>query len=479
MKKILCMIIVLIMLAGALISCKGNTNTPAGSDNTPAPDQSQNDVTESEGSEAPEKEIEIKDFSIGGQRRDYNMLVHSGRKHFMDSESLSSDRVEKATYERNSFIEENFGVNFKMQTTPGDKSADWVPLLSTSGSDLDLVVPDYWWQLERLGLLVNLQERPELDFSDSWWYKGWNDIMTVNGKQYSAVGDLNLDVWENLDMMFFNTTMEDAIGADIHKLVYDEKWTIEEMMTLGKKVAVGLDTVATDDDIHGVYYNYHSYGAQMFSAGLKLIDIKDNRIDVIAQSRAKNINIFEACRDLKNDEATYFKGGLTGNGADGNSLFKSGKIMFYGNALKVLKTLDTNELGIAVMPKYDVEDDYSTTGYGLCSSAIPLVVEDPNFSATVLNALNYYSGDTVVSEYYDVVLKLRSAPDEDSKAMIDLARDTMYYDLAWVMDDGTDGLALYHAFEVATNSATGQVQLDSVMPSVTSKIASLIDYYNK
>ena len=473
------MTVVLLMLAGALVSCKGNTNTPDNSENTPNPDQSQGDVIDSGSTEEPKEEIEIKDFSMGGTKRDYNMLVMSQRTHFMLSDGSTADRVEKATYERNAFISENFGVNFKMETTKGDKSEDWVTRLSTSGSDLDLAIPDYWWQIERLGLLINLQERPELDFNDSWWYKGWNDIMTVNGKQYSAVGDLNLDVWENLDMMFFNTSMEDAQHVDIHQLVKDGKWTIEEMMKIGKNAAAGLDTAATDDDVYGVYYNYHSYAAQMFSAGLKLIDIKDNRIDVIAQSRAVNLTIFETLRDLKQADETYFIVGTTGTGADGNKMFVNGKIMFYANALKVLQTLEADNFGIAVMPKCEGEENYVTTGYGLCSSGIPKVAEDPNFSATILNALNYYSGDTVVSEYYDVVLKLKSAPDPDSKAMIDIARDTMYYDLAWVMDDGVNGLQIFDAFEDGTNSKTGQVQLDTVMSQANTKIAALIDYYNK
>lgn len=439
-------------------------------------DSDDSDVEETE----DEKEIEIKDFSIGGVKRDYNMLVMSQRTHFMISEGASADRVEKATFERNSLISQNFGVNFKMDTTKGDKAEDWVNMLSTSGSDLDLAAPDYWWQLERLGLFINLQDRPELDFSNSWWYAGWNNIMTVNGKQYSCVGDLNLDVWENLEMMFFNADMEAAQNADIHKMVRDGSWTVEAMKTMGKKASIGLDTNATDDDVYGVYYNYHSYAAQMFSAGLKLIDIKDNRIDVIAQSRIENLSIFEECRDLKNDAATYFTLVGTGNGDHGNAMFENGKMMFYGSALKVLKYLDGGfNFGIAVMPKCEGQENYVTTGYGLCSSAIPKVAEDPNFSATILNALNYYSGDTVVSEYYEVVLKLKSAPDVDSKEMIDIARDTMYYDLAWVMDDGANGLMIFDAFEDATNKSEGQVQLDAVMSQANIKIAELIDYYNK
>ena len=470
------MALVLLMLTGTLLACKDSTKDPDTSESKS--EQSQPDVSDSGSSDEPEKEIEIKDFSINGQKRDYNMLVKGGREHFMDADTVSADRIAKATYTRNSFIEDNFGVSINMTVLTGDDTSQWTTILSAASGDYEIVCPDYWWQFERLGYFVNLQEREELDFTDDWWYSGWNDIMTVGGKQYSAVGDLNLDVWENLEMMFFNTAMEDAIGADIHQLVYNKEWTIDKMMTLGKQASAGLDTESTDDDVYGVWYNYHSFSAQLFSAGLQLIDVSDNRIDVVAQSRAVNIDITDACRALKHDDATYYDKNLTGDGSIGNRLFSTGKVMFYGTALKALKTLKMEGFGVVVMPKYDKDYEHVTTGYGLASTAIPLIAEDYGFSATILNALNYYSGD-VVSEYYDVVLKTKEAPDPDSSAMIDLARDSMHYDLAWVMDDGSNGLGLYAAFEESTVEKTGQVQIDTVMTSVTTKIAELIAYYER
>ena len=83
-------------------------------------------------------------------------------------------------------------------------------------------------------------------FPKSLGYCGVGRVMQVGSSVTNvAVGDLNLDVWENLDMMFFNTTMEDAQHVDIHQLVKDGDWTIEEMMKIGKNAAVGLDTAAT------------------------------------------------------------------------------------------------------------------------------------------------------------------------------------------------------------------------------------------
>ncbi len=56
-------------------------------------------------------------------------------------------------------------------------------------------------------------------------------------------------------------------------------------------------------------------------------------------------------------------------------------------------------------------------------AAIPVVVKDADMSGIVLEALNSETFRSVVPVYYNILLKRKLSRDDDSAAMIDLARE--------------------------------------------------------
>lgn len=481
MKKTLCALLCLVMLLGVLVSCKGN-KTPENDGSQSSNNQSSGDVVDGPGSdtetETTRKEIELEDFSQGGVARDFTMYVRGGRYHYLWVEKDSTDKVKSGAYKRNQRIQEDFGVTLKIKECDGNtKTDDWVAALSTGGN-YDLAVPDYWWLLEQQGLFLNLYAREELAFDQDYWYSQWNDNVTINNKLYTVAGDASLEVLENIEIVFFNRDMINTLGMDMYKIVDDRQWTIDKMMEIGKN----FTDPATES--YGAIYDEHSMRSQLFSAGLKLTDIKENgTIELIAQSRALNIDIQAKVKELIHDETTNYMDSTARSYIESKAKFlKEQKAAFYATCMYVGTTVKNTGVnyGVIPMPMYEKDGEYISTSYGVSTFAIPKTASDYHFSAVILDALNYYSWNTVVTNFFDTTMKAQIADSPDDARMMDIARDSLYFDFAWMLDAGGT-MNVFGAFHKATESKTVEIssQLTDAMQTSIAGLADIIAFYNQ
>ncbi len=481
MKKILCATLCLVLLLGALVSCNVGSKDP---ENSETQGNNSNDdvvetVTDTE-TETTRKEIELEDFSQGGVARDFTMYVRGGRYHYLWVEKDSTDKVESGAYKRNQKVQKDFGINIKIKACNGDtKTDDWVAALST-GSNYDLGVPDYWWLLEQQGLFLNLYAREELAFNQDYWYSQWNDNVTINNKLYTVAGDASLEVLENIEIVFFNVDMIDTLGVNMYELVDEKKWTIDKMMELGKHFT------DANTQSYGAIYDVHSLRSQLFSAGLRLTEIKENgTIELIAQSRAINLDIQAKVKELIHDETTkYYGGGSTARNdmAGKAKMLKDQKAAFYATCMyagKDVKNTGVN-YGVIPMPMYEEGGEYISTSYGVSTFAIPKTASDYHFSAVVLDALNYYSWNTVVTNFFDTAMKAQIADSPDDARMMDIARDSLYFDFAWMLDQGGT-MNVFAAYQSATSDPTKELssQLTTAMQTSITGLANIIAFYNQ
>ena len=481
MKKTLCALLCLVLLLGVLVSCnKGNT-TPDESESQSVSDVVEstpdNDETESE---TTRKEIEIEDFSQGGVARDFTMYVRGNRYKYLYAEKDSTDKVESGAYRRNQLVQEKFGVKIAIKACNGDtKTDDWVTALSVSNG-YDLAVPDYWWLLEQQGLFLNLYARDELAFNQDYWYSNWNDNVTVNGKLYTVAGDASLEVLENIGIVFFNKDMTESINLDMYKIVDDKEWTIDKMME------IGLNFTDANAGTYGAIYDIHSLRSQLFSAGLRLTEIKDNgTIDLIAQSRAINLDIQSKVKEVIHDETTYFYGsGSTARNKvpEKAQMLNDRRAAFFVSCMyngTTVKNTGVN-YGVIPYPMYEEDGEYISTSYGVSVFAIPKTANDYHFSSVILDALNYYSWNTVVTNFYDTTMKAQVADSANDARMMDIARDSLYFDFAWMLDEGGT-MNVFSAFQKATSNKETELSstLATAMETSIMGLADIIAFYNQ
>ena len=472
MKRIICLLLCLCFLTAGLTAC-AKTGDSSKNTGTEKPNDSGN-PTESGTDESPDVPEIVSFKDENGVPADYNIMVRAARYEYLwwDDEN-TSDTLQKSVWSRNVGIEEKYGVLLGI-TEMTDTAAAFATQLAGATGAFDLVCFDYYWKLEQQGYFYDLATMDGIDLTQSYWYHGWNNNTTINGVAYTAVGDASLEVLQNIEVMFFNRTMATGHDLDLYGLVDDNQWTVDKLMEVNASVAQNLDDANAQNQIYGALYDRHSFRAALFAAGLKLTEMAENGAVQIIADRQTNYDIADKISALIHSKEVNF--------ADINcrvrdwSLFKNGQALFFATALfrgNELRTANlTFDYGIVVAPKFTEEDKYISTNYGASVFGIPLDCRDARMSALILSALNYYSTDSVVTTYYDQVLRQRVGENPENARMIDLARENVYVDFAFIYEFGGLLSAFYTAVR-DNKSSSGEVAsvLDSAQPALDELIA--------
>ena len=469
------------MLLG-LVSCQNPSKVP--SKTTPPTEESDH------GNSEPEKPIlEAEDLgNADGSPRDFTILARKGRYSYLYSEQDSSDRVESAAYKRNQKINDMFNVEIKLIPATEDKAAWWSNAVVSSSGQYDLIVPDYWWKIEQSGALENIMELNEINTSDSWWYSGWNNNATVCNKLYTIVGDAALETLENIEVVFFNKSRAAALDVDLYSIVNNGDWTMDEMLRYSKMAASNLDGAnESAPKVYGALYDAHSAGAQVMASGIRLVQMNDDGIPELIANTQTNVNISDKIRAMIADESVFYIQKTARASANTNpGTFKDGNALFFCSSLYLGKNLKTSNLpfqyGIIPQPIYEKTQDYVSTIYGVSFFGIPKSVKNLHASAVILNAMNYLSNpknemgeDALTYQYFETVVMSQIALAPDDAAMLELIRNSLYVDFAFMYDKN---LSVYSCFtQSATNNKSVITLLEEIEKALPENLADLIKIY--
>ena len=128
--------------------------------------------------------------------------------------------------------------------------------------------------------------------------------------------------------------------------------------------------------------------------------------------------------------------------------FRNGQAMFIDGGLgsaSGYRSMD-DDFGVLPYPKFDENDDYHTTFNAVADlGIIPITVSDAERTGAVTEALCAYGSMYVVPAFYDVNLKTKTARDDESEAMMDIIREGLVYDIAYLAGSvyGDGGNAIY------------------------------------
>ena len=98
-------------------------------------------------------------------------------------------------------------------------------------------------------------------------------------------------------------------------------------------------------------------------------------------------------------------------------------------------------------------------------------------SAVILDVMNRRSTDTIVSTFYDDVLKRKVAEDPVDARMIDLARDVLYLDFGFVCESDN-----FDIFRRVQSQVTKNQSLSTVIAEIATiarnQLDSIIEVYH-
>jgi len=420
-----------ILLLSMLVACAQN-GTPE--ETTEAPAVATTTAAEETTGE-PEPLVPVEDLSVNGQATKFNMLVRKSRYAYLYTDEQNGELLNYAVYKRNTTLEEDYGISFSISEQ--SDATGFATAMKAATDEYDLACVDYWWNLELQGLFLDIAQMEEINVEDPWWYSGWNKNVTINGKMYTIAGDANLEMLENLEVVFFNKSIAKDLNLDLYKSVSDGKWTIEEMKTAISMAASGFDDADTTNDRYGLLIDLHSADAMLYSLGMKLSEFVDGEVSIDIASDQKNIDLTEALSAVIKTTGTKYVG-TTARATDW-TIFKNGTTLFYATALYIGQSMKSGNLdfdyGILPMPKLTEDAEYISTSYGVSVFGIPVTVASAHNSALIMNAMSYRSSgtdDSLVTTFYDVVLKYQIATSVEDVTNLDIVKNNVYIDFCFI-----------------------------------------------
>lgn len=436
MKRIISALILISMLA-ALAAC-GGENT----------DEKETTVGSSENSDSVSDTVETKPLDalerkdLGGKTfkildaNDYQETYQN-----LPGDELNGDIVNDGLIDRATYVSENLGVKFEYAV---ERTSDGYAAVRQSvmadEHNVDLLIGGISSGMHTLatsGIFANLLDIEGLSLDEKWWSGFMNENVQYNGKLYITSGDLIPTMYCALHCTFLNNKLLDTYGidTDYYSLVRDGKWTIDELIAIGKDRDNDLDNdgVLSAKDFLGVACMNDMTAALAAGCGVKFSTIKDGKI-VVDLSNEKTVDVVEKLEPLMRQIKYDDRSEIMYNFKEDRSiamvhLSASGKNWFR----------DMNsDFMILPLPKWDEaqENYYSylntwTTAY----ASIP-VTADMEIVGDVTEMLARYSYQNIRPKYYNLVLKQKAARDEASGEMLDIIFDSAYVDFNMIYNFG-------------------------------------------
>ena len=322
-----------------------------------------------------------------------------------------------------------------------------------------------------------------------WWDQKANAVLSFDGKQYFAVGDVTFSHKKASAAVLFNKTLAYDLDVDFYSMVGQNKWTLDTMYETGKLLAADLDgipgmgltdTWGTVGTYNSSLYHYIASGKQLITIGVggtpkaTLGDATAlTTLLKIQQTLLGKTDSVLPMESLEGEVADYTKAG--------KEIFESGRALFFVDTLASVASLrkgEKVEFGILPMPLQTAsQKSYYTPvmgqyAYGIC---IPKNVSDAAFSAYMTEALACYSKNSVSPEYEEGLLRSTNYADWDSRAMLEIIFGNMVYDLGMIHGMGGAGEVITNLYRDGSTAVASAVY--GILPDIEAAITEYQSLY--
>ncbi len=363
------------------------------------------------------------------------------------STELNGDVLNDAVYTRNKNIEEALNVTLSVEDRD-DGMANGLRQSVTAGSqDVDMLFPRLYLMPSMVngGYLMDMNTVPFRDTNAPWWNKEANDALSIYGKQFGMVSDITYQDKVCTIVTYFNQQMaEDHSLGDLYETVIEDKWTLDNLLTMGASVSQDLngDGIYDQNDAYplscqndAVYYLLH---------GGRIRYCEENEDGKIALSLTSEqaVTALQKIYTIMGDQTQFFNRQTWGASLeDAVKMFRENRAMFLLRPIQSLFLMRDMEadFGILPTPKLTEEQtDYGTAvnPYAATFLCYPKTVEDVARNAVVAEMLAWDSHYTVISPLYENILGSKLVRDTKASAMLDIVFDTVIYDIGMIWNFG-------------------------------------------
>jgi hypothetical protein len=453
MKNKLSAILAICMLLGVFASCNESASKqePTASAANGMPEESAA-ADMSYISELPEG------LDFGG--RDFSFIVLEAYNSEWDkwvsrdiySESETGEPINDAVFRRNLQVEEKLNVSIKQHS-----DTDYFGKLSRSvksgGDDYDAVRIQLYMSSPAFGtgVLAEIGEIPHMDLNKGYWNSPAMEKMSIMGKRYLIMGEMNLLEKDASTVILFNKRLQtDHAMEDMYALVKENKWTIDKLHELSRSMGRDLNSDGKLDynDMLG-YMGIRDTATSMLVAGGGSIAEKDaDGIPALNLMSPKSVAVIDKIFDLMYDPSAFYnlqKLYSIEPGRDiyqvGAAVFTDNRALFYWIMMREVESFRNMEadFGILPLPKYDeMQASYITNlnVYTGTAFGIP-VTADFECAGAVLEAMCEASYRLIIPPYFDINLYTKNVRDDESQEMLDIIFGSITIDIGAVYNFGS------------------------------------------
>lgn len=478
-KRMYVFLLALLMMTVAFAGCaKGDRGSASGTA------EQTGDGTGSVSEALPKKQL-------GG---DFRVLNHDSNYAytFMDAEADSANRVEAAVYRRNRAVEAKLDIAIsETRRSYAEAQAAFNRAANAGSQDFDVYFNESWMIAPQAlsGFLYDINSLNAINLNNPWWDADALEDLSIGRMQFGLLGDIHLMLNESTWVIAYNQRL--ALNLQLnhyYDMVRAGNWTFDALFTDIAKGAQDLDgeegLTVGGRDVFGVV-SYHGVVIPFLnSAGMSLLSRDENNMFVYQGIPETMQTVYDKIvdglfRDFENRAAySWLTPGLEDEKYTFQNVFISGNALFCMDCIGTLKQFAdmTDDYGVLPFPKYSGDqEEYISTVARYCSmGCIPIMVEDPERSATILEYLGAYSYDMVSPEYTATLLENRYIRDTDSLDMIRLIFGNRCFDPAGTYSVGASSLEVSDglAERVCSAASFALPSLENYVKEIRGKIDS-------
>ena len=466
-------ILTLLLAAMLLVSCSGGKTVPE--------DDSVETGTDTTTETAPvetEITVELPDKNYGDAEVMFLTVQNAGLDQYscyeIYTDEMNGQLLNDAVFVRNGQVEKALGVRIAESKQPDAEKVARSNLVA-GDTTYDVVMPymNRAIDLATEGLLTDLSVVPYLALEKPWWDGRVTKDMAIADKVFFSTGDISILDNECTMVMFFNKELvTDYTLDDPYTLVCEKKWTIDKVGEMAAAVThdVDGDGKMTDADAWGMTAAFNAPISLYFASGERIVDKDADGNWQFGFGTSRSVDVVAKAMELcLGDDAMYNAGYSTAA-----QMFNEGRVLFVTFALTDISGLRESEYGFGILPypMYDeAQNEYNNLiSTGLVPTAsIPYNNKELERTGATLEAMAYYSVDTLTAAYYDSALKSRYVRDEESGEMLDILFATRVYDLGFIFNWGGAGEMITKMYQ---NKKTDFVsQWESIRPAAEAALA--------
>lgn len=490
--KSLAFLLALVMLLGSCAS--------TAPENTDAPEDGTS-VTPTVSAEEAEEETEPPEYTSPGVDYDGATFTTAAVDYYSQGggvwtaqdyceaySDLTGDPLNDAIYERNNQVSEELNVNMVPYSLKdyGSAGADFRNALLSGETTVDLCMMNGSGMVTMMssGLLQNLHDIPGIDFSHSWWDADSVEEFNVMGALFAVTGDISLGIsFSPITYFFSKKLVEDHQLEDPYTLVKEGSWTNDKVIEMATAVASdvnGNGNIDLEEDHFGIALEAVSMVYAVHAADISLTDKDADGVPYVNVDQERASSLTEKLAPFyQNKNVTMLNSYISGYSNNFFELFlpslQENRVLFFNNQLLValdLREMDS-DFGILPPPKYDeAQENYCcpVSYYWATFATVPKTNSRLELTGHMMEAMGYYSQQTVTPTYIEKTVQGKTLRDEESIEMLELILDNRVYELAAIYDwGGVNTIFDKIAYDPATQFASKYASIQKVADKMLSR----------